>query len=71
MTFSFGNENDPDNIPPEIIESMFKDYGDFTGIEFISGDRKRGEEAYFEDIVFMEIYHILHLNNHLLQLVFL
>ena len=51
MTFSFGNENDVDNIPPEIIENMFKDYADFTGIEFISGDRRRGEEAYFEDIV--------------------
>lgn len=51
MTFSFGNENDVDNVPPEIIENMFKDYADFTGIEFISGDRKKGEEAYFEDIV--------------------
>ncbi|SQB35498.1 type I restriction endonuclease subunit R [Clostridium cochlearium] len=51
MTFSFGNENDVDNVPPEIIEMMFKDYAKFTGIEFISGDKKRGEEAYFEDIV--------------------
>ncbi|MGO1370196.1 type I restriction endonuclease subunit R [Senegalia sp. (in: firmicutes)] len=51
MTFSFGNENDVDNIPVEIIETMFKDYGEFTGIEFICGDRKRGEDAYFEDIV--------------------
>ncbi|OLS01952.1 type I restriction endonuclease subunit R [Tissierella creatinophila] len=51
MTFSFGNENDINNIPPEIIELMFKDYAKFTGIEFISGDRRRGEEAYFEDIV--------------------
>jgi len=51
MTFSFGNENDLDNIPPETIKMMFKDYADFTGIEFVSGDRKRGEEAYFEDIV--------------------
>ena len=51
MTFSFGNDNDVDNVPPEVIENMFKDYAQFTGIEFISGDRKRGEEAYFEDIV--------------------
>ena len=51
MTFSFGNENDPDNIPPESIEKMFKDYGKFTGIEFISGDKKHGEDAYFEDVV--------------------
>lgn len=51
MTFSFGNENDIDNIPSEVIEDMFKDYAEFTGIEFIYGDRKRGEDAYFEDIV--------------------
>jgi type I restriction enzyme R subunit len=29
---------------------MFKDYADFTGIEFICGDKKRGEDAYFEDV---------------------
>lgn len=51
MTFSFGNENDPDNVPAEIIEAMFRDYGKFTGIEFIYGNSRQGEEAYFEDIV--------------------
>lgn len=51
MTFSFGNENDPDNISPVIIKGMFKDYSEFTGIEFIDGDKKHGEDAYFEDIV--------------------
>lgn len=51
MTFSFGNENDPDNISPEIIKGMFKDYSEFTGIEFIAGDKKHGENAYFEDVV--------------------
>lgn len=51
MTFSFGNENDPDNIDPKIIKGMFKDYAEFTGIEFIVGDKKHGEDAYFEDIV--------------------
>ena len=51
MTFSFGNENDPDNVPVEVIEEMFKDYGEFTGIEFIPGNKKHGEDAYFEDIV--------------------
>lgn len=51
MTFSFGNENDPDNIPPEIIKGMFKDYAEYTGIEFIAGDKKHGEDAYFEDVV--------------------
>lgn len=51
MTFSFGNENDPDNIDPDIIKGMFKDYAEFTGIEFIAGDKKHGEDAYFEDVV--------------------
>ncbi len=51
MTFSFGNENDPDNISPEIIKEMFKDYSEFTGIQFVAGDKKRGEDAYFEDVV--------------------
>ena len=30
---------------------MFNDYAEFTGIEYIAGDKKRGEDAYFEDIV--------------------
>jgi len=51
MTFSFGNENDPDNIPVEIIKGMFDDYATFTGIKFVVGDKKHGEDAYFEDVV--------------------
>lgn len=51
LTFSFGSENDEESVTPEIIEMMFKDYASFTGIEFVSGDIKKGEEAYFEDIV--------------------
>ena len=51
MTFSFGNENDTEDISPEIVGDMFKGYAEFTGIEFTSGDRRRGEDAYFEDIV--------------------
>jgi type I restriction enzyme R subunit len=51
MTFSFGNENDPDDIPLDLVKRMFKDYSQFTGIEFIAGDKKHGEMAYFEDIV--------------------
>ncbi|WP_202115084.1 type I restriction endonuclease subunit R [Gilliamella sp. Pas-s27] len=51
MTFSFGNENDPDNVDPEIINTMFNDYAEFTGIKFIAGDKKHGEQAYFEDVV--------------------
>ena len=51
MTFSFGNENDPDNVPLDLVKRMFKEYADFTGIEFIASDRKHGEMAYFEDII--------------------
>lgn len=50
MTFSFGNDHDPDNISIEVIEEMFDDYADFTGIKFLAGDRIRGENAYFEDL---------------------
>ncbi len=51
MTFSFGNENDPENLPEDLVKRMFKDYSEYTGIEFIAGDKKHGEKAYFEDIV--------------------
>lgn len=51
MTFSFGNEEETDRVDPIIVENMFKEYGSFTGIEFVAGDQKRGEEAYFEDVI--------------------
>jgi type I restriction enzyme R subunit len=51
MTFSFGRETDPDNIAPSVVKKMFKDYASFTGIEFVAGDKKHGEDAYFEDII--------------------
>lgn len=51
MTFSFGNENDPTCLDPKIVKGMFKDYAEFTGIEFVAGDKKHGEDAYFEDVV--------------------
>lgn len=51
MTFSFGNENDPTPLDPEVVKGMFKDYAEFTGIEFVAGDKKHGEDAYFEDVV--------------------
>jgi type I restriction enzyme R subunit len=51
MTFSFGSENDPTPLDPSVVEMMFKDYATFTGIEFVVGDKKHGEEAYFEDVV--------------------
>lgn len=51
MTFSFGNENDPTPLDPEVVKGMFKDYAAFTGISFVAGDKKHGEDAYFEDVV--------------------
>ncbi|MGH0796199.1 type I restriction endonuclease subunit R, EcoR124 family [Bacillus mycoides] len=51
MTFSFGNENNPTPLDPKIVKGMFKDYAAFTGIEFVAGDKKHGEDAYFEDVV--------------------
>ncbi|SEL05495.1 type I restriction enzyme, R subunit [Carnobacterium iners] len=51
MTFSFGTTNEAERMDPAIIENMFKEYGLFTGIEFVVGDQKRGEEAYFEDVI--------------------
>ena len=51
MTFSFGGDEDDEPVDPRIIEEMFKDYASFTGIEFVAGDRKHGEDAYYEDVV--------------------
>lgn len=51
MTFSFGSENDPNPIDSKVAKEMFADYARFTGIEFVVGDRKHGEDAYFEDVV--------------------
>lgn len=51
MTFSFGNENDSENPAPKEAGMMFKDYSQFTGIEFLAGDKKYGEDAYFEDVI--------------------
>ncbi|GAK29925.1 type I restriction enzyme R protein [Weissella oryzae SG25] len=51
MTFSFGNENSTEQVASEVIKDMFKDYAKFTGIEYVVGDAKHGEDAYFEDII--------------------
>lgn len=51
MTFSFGTDAEKDPADPAIIEEMFKDYASFTGIEYAYGDQKRGEDAYYEDVV--------------------
>ena len=50
MTVSFGGENDEDRLPREFIEEMFADYGKYTGVEFVAGDKKRGEDAYYADL---------------------
>ncbi|RWZ54567.1 type I restriction endonuclease subunit R [Halobacillus fulvus] len=51
MTFSFGTDADPNPTDPDIIQEMFKDYASFTGIEYAYGDKRRGEDAYYDDIV--------------------
>lgn len=51
MTFSFGTTDETERMDPVIIKNMFKEYSLFTGIEFVAGDQKRGEEAYFEDVI--------------------
>lgn len=51
MTFSFGDENDLTPLDPKVVKDMFADYAKFTGIEFIAGDKKHGEEAYFSDLI--------------------
>ncbi|MER0123510.1 type I restriction endonuclease subunit R [Streptococcus sp. ZJ93] len=50
MTFSFGNENDPDNVAREVVDELFSDYAEMTGIAFLPGDKEKGEKAYFEDV---------------------
>ncbi|MGT2716763.1 type I restriction endonuclease subunit R, EcoR124 family [Streptococcus respiraculi] len=50
MTFSFGNENDPENVTRDVIEELFSDYEKMTGVLFVAGDKERGEQAYFEDV---------------------
>ncbi|MDK4195877.1 HsdR family type I site-specific deoxyribonuclease [Staphylococcus pseudintermedius] len=51
MTFSFGTDTDTNPTDPEIIQAMFKDYASFTGIEYAYGDKRRGEDAYYDDVV--------------------
>lgn len=51
MSFSFGNENDPENLPLDTMKRMFTYYAKITGLEFVAGDKKHGESAYFEDLV--------------------
>lgn len=51
MTFSFGSDEEKEPTDPELVRQMFKDYASFTGVEYAYGDSKRGESAYYEDIV--------------------
>lgn len=51
MTFSFGNENDPEQVAKEILEEMYADYAGYTGVKFIPGDQRNGEEAYFANLI--------------------
>src|SRR5690625_1261911 len=51
MTFSFGTDADTEPTDPNLIQAMFKDYASFTRIEYGYGDRRRGEDAYYEDVV--------------------
>src|SRR5699024_7005481 len=51
MTFSFITDDDSIPTDTEIIQEMFKDYASFTGIEYAYGDKRRGEESYYDDVV--------------------
>ncbi len=50
MTFSFGNENDSENVATAVKKDMFKNYAAFTGIEFTANDKKHGESGAYEKI---------------------
>ena len=51
LTYSFDNENNPDQKEFQEIEKIFADYEEFTGQRFIAGDKRYGEAAFFEDVV--------------------
>jgi len=51
VTFSFGNENDDENIAKKYVEEIFENYETFTSQKFVPGDAKHGEEAYFQDLI--------------------
>jgi type I restriction enzyme R subunit len=51
ITFTFASESDTENVSIDVITEIFEDYEAFTGIKFIVGDKKTGEDAYFEDII--------------------
>ena len=51
ITFSKGDENDPNSIDKDIYAEMFKDYEAYTGVYFDVNDAKMGIEAYFQDLI--------------------
>ncbi len=51
VTFSFGNENDIENIAVKEADEIFKAYESYTEQHFAFGDKKRGEKEYFEDLI--------------------
>lgn len=51
VTFSFGNENDLNNIAVQNAEEIFKAYEAYTGQHFAYGDKSKGEKEYFNDLI--------------------
>ena len=51
VTFSFGNENDVQNVAVQEAEQIFKAYESYTDQHFVYGDNKRGEKEYFDDLI--------------------
>src|SRR5690625_7462106 len=52
MSVSFGTDEDRGGpLESEEIQEIFKDYAKFTGVEYTYGDRRHGEDSYYEDIV--------------------
>src|SRR5699024_5761930 len=51
MTVSFGSDADRNPLEPGLIKEIFQDYAKFTGIEYVYGSQRDGEDAYDEDLV--------------------
>ncbi len=51
VTFSFGNENDQENIAVKEADAIFESYKQITELEFKLNDAKRGPQQYFEDLI--------------------
>lgn len=51
VTFSFGNENDQDNIAVKEAQAIFDSYRQITELEFKLHGSKNGAKEYFEDLI--------------------